>query len=380
MKVVIASDSFKGSTTSIGAASLIEAGARKVFPDGEYIKIPVADGGEGTVMALVDGRQTISVSVQDPLGRPIDAFYGIVNGKAILEMAAASGLPLLAEKERNPMTASTFGTGQIILAALKAGYTDITIGIGGSATNDGGAGMAQALGYRFLDADGNTLAPGGAALKHLAKIDSTGINPLLEKAVINVACDVDNPLTGEQGASAVYGPQKGASPDMAAELDTALAVLADVVEAWQGRDIRNLPGTGAAGGLGFGLIAFCNANLKSGIETILDLVDFDNKLIDADIVVTGEGKIDGQSIRGKVPIGVAARARDKGIPVLAIVGGMGQNAAAVYRYGIDSIIPSVDRVMPLAEAISRSDECIMGAAERAFRIIRIGMKLNEQGK
>ena len=188
------------------------------------------------------------------------------------------------------MAASTFGTGQIILAALKAGYTDITIGIGGSATNDGGAGMAQALGYRFLDADGNTLAPGGAALKHLAKIDSRGVNPLLKKAVINVACDVDNPLTGEQGASAVYGPQKGASPDMAAELDAALAVLADVVEAGQGRAIRNVPGAGAAGGLGFGLIAFCNANLKSGIETILDLVDFDNKLIDADIVVTGDGK------------------------------------------------------------------------------------------
>jgi len=377
MKIVIASDSYKGSNTSLKVASLIEEGARAVFPEAEYVKIPIADGGEGTVDALVSGLDgtLVTVPAEDALGRTVDAFYGIVGGKAVLEMAAASGLPLLAENEKNPRIASTYGTGQLLAAALEAGYRDITIGIGGSATNDGGAGMAQALGYALKDASGSELPRGGAALADIASVDDAHVHPMLKDAAIHVACDVDNPLLGENGASAIYGPQKGADPAMVAELDAALEHFADVVESWKGREMRNVPGTGAAGGLGFGLIAFCDAVIKSGIDTILDLTDFETKLKDADLVITGEGKIDGQSIRGKVPIGVAARSRPAQVPVLAVVGDIGAGASAVYEYGIDSIMSTVDRAMPLEEAISRSRECLVDAAERACRMIRIGMTI-----
>lgn len=377
MKIVIASDSYKGSNTSLKVAGLIEKGARVVFPDADVVKIPIADGGEGTVEALVSGLggEIIQVNAEDPLNRQVSAFYGIIDGKAVLEMAAASGLPLLKENEKNPRKASTYGTGQVLAAALEAGYRDITIGIGGSATNDGGAGMAQALGYRLTDRDGGEIPRGGAALADIASVDSSGVNPLLKDAKIHVACDVDNPLLGEHGASAVYGPQKGADPQMVKELDSALRHFADVVEDWKGRPMREIPGAGAAGGLGFGLTAFCDAEIKSGIETILDLVDFTEKIDGADLVITGEGKIDGQSIRGKVPIGVAARTAPAGLPVLAIVGDIGQGASAVYEYGIDSIMSTVDRAMPLEDAIARSAECLEDAAERACRIIRIGMKI-----
>lgn len=377
MKIVIASDSYKGSNTSLKVAGLIEKGARVVFPDADVVKIPIADGGEGTVEALVSGLggKIIQVNAEDPLNRQVSAFYGIIDGKAVLEMAAASGLPLLKENEKNPRKASTYGTGQVLAAALEAGYRDITIGIGGSATNDGGAGMAQALGYRLTDRDGGEIPRGGAALADIASVDSSGVNPLLKDAKIHVACDVDNPLLGEHGASAVYGPQKGADPQMVKELDSALRHFADVVEDWKGRPMREIPGAGAAGGLGFGLTAFCDAEIKSGIETILDLVDFTEKIDGADLVITGEGKIDGQSIRGKVPIGVAARTAPAGLPVLAIVGDIGQGASAVYEYGIDSIMSTVDRAMPLEDAIARSAECLEDAAERACRIIRIGMKI-----
>lgn len=377
MKIVIASDSYKGSNTSLKVAGLIEKGARVVFPDAEYVKIPIADGGEGTVEALVSGLggKIVQVDALDPLDRSVDAFYGIIDGKAVLEMAAASGLPLLKEGEKNPRKASTFGTGQVLAAALEAGYRDITIGIGGSATNDGGAGMAQALGYRLIGKDGSEISRGGAALADIASVDSSAVNPLLKEAKIHVACDVDNPLLGEHGASAVYGPQKGADPAMVKELDSALKHFADMVEDWKGSPMREIPGAGAAGGLGFGLTAFCDAEIKSGIETILDLVDFTAKIAGADLVITGEGKIDGQSIRGKVPIGVAARTAPAGLPVLAIVGDIGKGASAVYEYGIDSIMSTVDRAMPLSDAIARSAECLEDAAERACRIIRIGMKI-----
>ena len=377
MKIVIASDSYKGSNTSLKVAGLIEEGARVVFPEAEYVKIPIADGGEGTVEALVSGLggDIVAVKADDPLGRPVDAFYGVVEGKVIMEMAAASGLPLLKENEKDPRTASTYGTGQVILAALDAGYRDITIGIGGSATNDGGAGMAQALGYSLKNADGEELPRGGAALAAVASIDDSGVDPRIAEAVIHVACDVDNPLLGEHGASAVYGPQKGADPPALKELDAALGRFADVVEEWKGESIRDIPGAGAAGGLGFGLKAFCGAVMKSGIDTILDLTDFEAKIAGADLVITGEGRIDGQSIRGKVPVGVAARAEPAGVPVLAIVGDIGSGASAVYSYGIDSIMSTLDRAMPLEEAIARSRECLQDAAERACRMIRIGMRM-----
>ena len=377
MKIVIASDSYKGSNTSLKVAGLIEKGARVVFPDAEYLKIPIADGGEGTVEALVSGLggDIVPVKADDPLGRKVDAFYGVVDGKAVLEMAAASGLPLLKESEKNPRAASTYGTGQLLMAAMESGFRDITIGIGGSATNDGGAGMAQALGYKLIGTGGLEIPRGGAALADIASVDDSGVSPLLKITKIHVACDVDNPLLGAHGASAVYGPQKGADPKMVEELDAALKHFAAVVERWKGSSMREIPGTGAAGGLGFGLTAFCDAEIKSGIETILDLVDFENKVDGADLVITGEGKIDGQSIRGKVPVGVATRTAPKGLPVLAVVGDIGKDASAVYEYGIDSIMSTVDRAMSLEDAISRSAECLVDAAERACRMIRIGMKI-----
>jgi len=379
MKIIIASDSYKGSNTSMRVAELIEEGARAVFPEAEYIKIPIADGGEGTVEALTSGLggRIERVRVRDALGRPIDSFYGVLDGKAVMEMAAASGLPLLAKSERNPLMASTFGTGQLLLAALNAGYRNITIGIGGSATNDGGAGMASALGYRFLDAEGRELPGGGAALARLTRLDDSKINPLLREAKISVACDVDNPLLGPNGASAVYGPQKGADKAAVEELEAALTNFANVVERWKGSELRKNPGAGAAGGLGFGLMAFCNARMESGINTILNLVDFENQLEGADLVITGEGRIDGQSIRGKVPVGVAMRAKKCGIPVLAIVGDIGADAKRVFKYGIDSIMSTVDRAMGKDEAMARSSEALRDAAQRACGMICIGMKIAE---
>jgi glycerate kinase len=377
VKIVIASDSYKGSNTSLKVAGFIEEGARRIFPDAEFVKIPIADGGEGTVEALITGLggSVVPVTAEDPLGRPVDAFYGVMEGKAVLEMAAASGLPRLAENEKNPRLASTYGTGQVLLAALEAGYRDITIGIGGSATNDGGAGLAQALGFRLIGRGGADLPRGGAALADIREIDDTNATPLLRNASIHVACDVDNPLLGEHGASAVYGPQKGADLAMVKELEGALERFADVTEAWKGRGMRNMPGAGAAGGLGFGLTAFCDASIKSGIETILDLTGFDELARGADLVITGEGRIDGQSVRGKVPVGVAARARPAGVPVLAVVGDIGRGASAVYDFGIDAIMSTVDRAMPLEEAIARSAECLVDAAERACRMISIGMRI-----
>jgi len=379
MKIIIASDSYKGSNTSMRVAELIEEGARAVFPKAEYIKIPIADGGEGTVEALMNGLKgkIERVKARDALGRPINSFYGVLGDKAVLEMAAASGLPLLAQGERNPLIASTFGTGQILLAALNAGHKNITIGIGGSATNDGGAGMARALGYRFLDAEDRELSEGGAALAELARLDDSKVSPLLREAKINVVCDVDNPLLGPDGASATYGPQKGADAAAVERLDAALTKFADEIERWKGLELRSKPGAGAAGGLGFGLMAFCDAQMESGIDCILNLVDFEDQLEGAHLVITGEGRIDGQSIRGKVPVGVAMRARNCGVPALAIVGDIGANAEEVFKYGIDSIMSTMDRVMGMDEVMARSSETLRDAARRACMMIRIGMKIAE---
>jgi len=380
MKIVIASDSFKGSNTSLEVAGLIEKGASVIFPFAEYIRIPIADGGEGTVDALLGGLggEKVFVKAEDPLGRQIDSYYGIINGKAVIEMATASGLPLLEIQERNPLITSTYGTGQVLLSALEAGYTDITIGIGGSATNDGGAGLARALGFRLLDSRGSEITGGGASLKHIVSIDDSNANPLIRSADIHVACDVSNPLLGSEGASAVYGPQKGADQQMVEELDSALTCFADAVEIWKGHTMRNIPGAGAAGGLGFGLLAFCNAEMKSGIDTIMDLVDFKEKIAGASLVITGEGKIDGQSKYGKVPIGVASMTQQEGIPLLAIVGDIGNDASTVYDFGIDSIMSTVDRAMSLEQALSRSAECLIDATERACRMIRIGMRIADR--
>jgi glycerate kinase len=378
MKVIIAPDSFKGSSTSIEVANNIEKGIRKVFPDAEVIKIPIADGGEGTVEALVLGAGGTfkDVDVKGPLGETLKARYGILdNGSAVIEMATASGLPLVPENLRNPLVTTTYGTGELIKAALNEGCKKIVIGIGGSATNDGGVGMAQALGVSFKDSKGCELGFGGGQLDKLETIDISGIDPRLKDTEIIVACDVSNPLCGERGASAVYGPQKGATPEMVKQLDSNLHHYAEKIKAQLGMDIADIPGSGAAGGLGAGLIVFCGASLKSGIETVLDEVEIDKHLPTADLVITGEGKIDSQSIYGKVPVGVGQRVKKYNKPVLAIVGGIGQGAQAVYEYGVDGIMSTVNNAMPLSEAMGRSAELLEDAAERVMRIIKIGMDI-----
>lgn len=379
MKVLIATDSFKETNTSMQAAEAMEAGVRKIFPQAEIDKIPVADGGEGTVEALVDGMngRIVRKTVTGPGGDFVEAEYGILpGGVGVIEMASASGLGLVPAEKRNPLTATTYGTGELILDAINNGCEKIIIGIGGSATNDGGMGMARALGYHFVDVDGFELPEGGGSLLHLDRIVKRDVIEKIRDIHFLVACDVKNPLYGPKGASHVYGPQKGASKADVALLDANLKHLSEVVEKDLDLSIGETEGAGAAGGLGFGLMAFCGAELKSGIEIILDLVDFDSRLTGVDLVVTGEGKIDGQSIYGKVPVGIAGRAKKFNIPVLAIVGGIGEGVDAVYEYGIDAVMGSVNNSMTLKEAMSRSRELLIDATSRAMRMIRIGISLN----
>ncbi len=379
MKIVIAPDSFKGTNTSLAVASHIEEGILRVYPDAQCIKVPVADGGEGTVDSVIDalGGKKETVKVCGPLGKKRNATYGLAGETAVIEMAEASGLPLIPDDKRNPMLATSRGTGDLILDALDKGCRKIIMGIGGSATNDGGTGLARALGYRFLDADGTELLEGGGSLDNLASIDVSAVDKRLKDVEIMVACDVTNPLLGEEGASFVYGPQKGADPSMVRHLDKALERLADIAENCLGIEARNIPGSGAAGGLGFGLIAFCGADLKSGIDIVLDTVKLDSYFGDADLVITGEGRMDSQSVNGKVPVGVAGRAKKHGLPVLAIVGDMGPGAMDVLPYGVDSIMSTVNRAMPLNEALDKSSPLMVEAAERAMRMIAMGMSLNK---
>ncbi len=373
MKIVIASDSYKGSNTSIKVAEGIERGIRKVNEDLECIKIPVADGGEGLVQALVpDESKWVRKTVTGPMKKPVEAHYAMMDAAtAVLEMASASGLPLV-EGEKDPRLATTYGTGELMKDAIERGCKTLYIGIGGSATNDGGTGMAKALGARFLDAQGKELDPAGGNLNEIAQVDLSGMLPALKETTIKVACDVDNPLCGDQGASAIYGPQKGATPEMVKLLDANLDHLAKIMEKASGKEYAEVPGAGAAGGLGFGLMAFCGAELESGIDLVLDSLGFDEAIEGASLVITGEGKIDGQSIRGKVPVGIAARAKKKNLPVLAVCGDIGPGVDVLYEYGIDSVMSTVNKAMPLSEAMDRSAELLEEAAERAFRMIMIG--------
>ncbi|MCF7915433.1 MAG: glycerate kinase [Spirochaetaceae bacterium] len=378
MRILIAPDSFKGSNSSLKVAEAIEKGVSRVFPEAVVEKIPIGDGGEGTVDALVEANEgeIVSVQVDGPLGRPVDAFYGIVDeGTAVIEMAAASGLDLLPEQQRDVLRASTYGTGQLIMHALEQGVEEIILAIGGSATNDGGTGMAAALGYRFLDAQGEELPPGGAALINLASIDDSRVDRRVRSARFRVACDVNNPLLGERGASAVYGPQKGASLQDVQTLDASLKKLAKVVQLQFGQKVDETPGAGAAGGLGYGLLVFCGATLEKGIDIVLDAVNFDERLENKDLVITGEGKIDGQTSYGKVPIGIAYRAKQKGVPVLVIAGDIGDGIEAVYDKGIDAVMSTVNRAMSLEEAMSNGRALLIDGAERAMRMIRLGMDL-----
>ena len=379
MKIVIAPDSFKESLSALQVADAIEAGMRAVWPDATYVKVPVADGGEGTVQALVDatGGRRVDVRATGPLGEPVDAFYGITGDGdlAVIEMAAASGLEGVPPARRDPRTATSRGTGELIRAALDAGARRFVLGVGGSATNDGGAGMLQALGVRLLDAAGNDLGPGGAALAHLARIDASGIDPRVREAGFRIACDVDNPLVGPRGASAVFGPQKGATPDSVRELDAALAHYADVVRDATGRDVAHLPGAGGGGGIAAAMVVFLDGQLGRGIEIVTQAVGLDAAVRDADLVVTGEGRIDGQTVNGKTPMGVAQVARRHGKPVVAIGGSLASDAEAVYAHGIDVVVGSVARPCSLSEALGEADANLRRAARNLAQALDLGRRL-----
>jgi glycerate 2-kinase len=383
MKIVIAPDSFKESMSAMEAACAIEKGFQKVMPDAEYVKVPMADGGEGTVRSMVDatGGEIRKETVTGPLGTEVEAFYGITGDRkmAVIEMAAASGIHLVPKEKRNPLVTTTKGTGELIRAALDQGVKRIVIGIGGSATNDGGAGMAQALGAKLLDKDGNPLGVGGGELSKLDSIDLSQLDPRLKEVHIEVACDVDHPLTGERGASAVFGPQKGATPEMVAILDANLARYAQVVKETLGIDVDPIPGAGAAGGLGAGLVAFLGTSLKRGVDVVAEAVQLDKHMVQASLVITGEGKIDGQTIHGKTPVGVAKRAKKYGIPVIGIAGMLGENCDAVYRHGIDALFSIVPGTVSLETALLNGEKYTEQLAENLARLIRLKQMVDGTG-
>lgn len=378
MKILLAPDSFKGTMTSIEVINYLEEAARRHFDNLEVVKVPIADGGEGTIDSLVlaTGGEYRWKWVIGPLGSPVNAKYGVIDGKtAVIEMAQTSGLPLLQVHERNPMLTTTYGTGQLIKAALDEGMREFIIGIGGSATNDGGIGAAQALGVRFLDNEGNDVGFGGQNLSKIHTIVTEEMDPRIKESKITVICDVSNPLTGPHGATAIYGPQKGATEEMLKALEEGMKNYEEVIKRCTGKDIGSAPGAGAAGGLGAALMCFFGAELKAGIDTVLDFVGFDSLLEGVDLVVTGEGKIDGQSVFGKVPVGVAKRCKSRGVKVVAIVGSMGPDAIKVYNHGISSIMTTINRDMPLEEALSNAVELMKDAADRMFRFIKLGMDI-----
>jgi glycerate kinase len=379
MRIVVAPDSFKGSLSALAVAEAVERGLRAVWPDAEVRKVPIADGGEGTVDALVvaTGGRLEERTVRGPLGEPVRARWGVLGdgATAVIEMAAASGLPLVPKERRDPRVTTTYGTGELVRAALDAGLTRLVVGIGGSATNDGGTGLARALGVRFLDAAGADLPEGGAALARLARVDTSRIDPRLASVTLTVACDVDNPLTGPRGASAVYGPQKGATPDVVKELDAALGHYAGLAQAATGRDVASLPGAGAAGGLGAGLLFFTPARLRPGVEIVLETTGFEALVEGADLVVTGEGRTDFQTAMGKAPVGVAAVAKRHGVPVVCLAGGLGDGADDVLAKGIDALAGVVPAAMPLEEAMARGAELVEAAAARVARLLAVGAAL-----
>ena len=380
MKVVIAPDSFKGSATAVEVAEALAIGFQQVFPGARIEIIPMADGGEGTVEALVSatGGETRSAYVQNPLGDEISAEYGILGDgvTAVIEMSAASGLTLVAEELRNPMVATTYGTGQLIQSALDHGCRRLLIGLGGSATNDGGAGVAMALGASLKTSDGKSIETGGQGLADLAEIDITEIDPRMNETEVVVACDVDNPLTGPHGAAHVYGPQKGATPEIVQILDQNLEHYASVIERYLGKVVTEIPGAGAAGGLGAGLIAFTEAELKPGIDIVTETVELVQRIKEVDLVITGEGRLDAQTIYGKTPVGVAKIARQFGVPVIAIAGGIEGNPSELYQAGITAMVDIIPRPMQLDQAIQEVVPLISQAGERIARLISIGIGLS----
>ena len=398
MKVMIAPQSFKGGLQGVEVARAIKQGVLSVYPQAETVEIPVADGGDGTLDALVrsTGGQLFTSQVTGPLEEPVSALWGVMGegfsypeegadlvdsrtlsnpaqGQiAVIEMARASGLALVPPRRRNPRITTTYGTGELIGEALGKGYRRIIVGLGGSATNDGGVGMAQALGVRFLDSNGRELPFGGAALSKLARVDTSNLRLGVMEAKITAATDVTNPLCGPSGASAVYGPQKGASPKVVEELDRALEHLSRVIKRNLGLDVRDIPRAGAAGGLGAGLMAFMSAEIESGIDLICQVLGLEEHLTGVDLVITGEGRVDVSTTYDKAPVGVARLAKVKGIPVIAMAGSLGTGYEKVYQHGVDAIVPILDRPRTFEDSISRTYDLLRSTTERTMRLLKLG--------
>lgn len=373
MNVLILPDSFKNCLSSVEVGNALAIGVQRVFPDAVIEKYPVADGGEGTVDAFVAAMQGKKVfcKAHDALGREIAAFYGTLpNGTAVVEMAAASGIESIKEHEKNPLLASSFGTGELILDAVKKGAREIILGLGGSATNDGGTGMAKALGYKFCNADGKEIPEGGGALDTLSSINNQYVVPTLKEVTFKVAVDVQNPLTGKNGASVVYGPQKGASPEMVKRLDKNLSHLSRIIAKDLHVEVENYPGAGAAGGMGAGALAFLNGELIPGFEIVTSVLKLEEKIQKTDVVLTGEGMIDAQTLNGKTPFSVAQIAARNEKKVFAFAGTLGRGYQKLYEHGFTSVIPITEKPVTLEESMNNASELLANAAERVFRILK----------
>ena len=381
MKVVVAIDSFKGSLSSMEAGQAIAEGIKRVYQNAEVVVRPLADGGEGTVEALVEGMGGIFVTkeVTGPLGEKVEATYGIIESKddlsktAIIEMSAAAGITLVPEESRNPLNTTTFGVGELILDAIERGCRHFIVGIGGSATNDGGVGMLQALGYDFVTQEGKAISYGGNGLRELASIEESNVHPTLKECTFKVACDVTNPLCGENGSSAIFGPQKGATPEMVQELDQLLLHYAELSKNINSHADRFYPGTGAAGGMGFAFLTYTNATLESGIQIVLKETKLEELIATADFVVTGEGRLDGQTALGKAPIGVATLAKKHQKKVLAFAGAVTPDAKECNQHGIDAFFPILRGVVTLKEAMNKevAHQNMVDTVEQVFRVVEM---------
>ena len=381
MKVVVAIDSFKGSLSSMEAGQAIAEGVKRVYQHAEVVVRPLADGGEGTVEALVEGMGGVFVTkeVTGPLGEKVEAVYGMIESKddlsktAIIEMSAAAGITLVPEKSRNPMSTTTYGVGELILDAIERGCRHFIVGIGGSATNDGGVGMLQALGYDFVTREGKAISYGGNGLRELARIEEANVHPSLKECTFKVACDVTNPLCGENGSSAIFGPQKGATPEMVQELDQLLLHYAELSKNINSHADRFYPGTGAAGGMGFAFLTYTNATLESGIQIVLTETKLEELITTANVVVTGEGKLDGQTVLGKAPIGVAALAKKYQKKVLAFAGAVTLDAKECNQHGIDAFFPILRGVVTLKEAMNKevAHQNMVDTVEQVFRVVEM---------
>mgnify|MGYP002742448999 FL=1 len=381
MKVVVAIDSFKGSLSSMEAGQAIAEGVKRVHQNAEVVVRPLADGGEGTVEALVEGMGGIFVTkeVTGPLGEKVDAVYGVIESEedssktAIIEMSAAAGITLVPEKSRNPMSTTTYGVGELILDAIERGCRHFIVGIGGSATNDGGVGMLQALGYDFVTQEGKAISYGGNGLRELARIEESNVHPTLKECTFKVACDVTNPLCGENGSSAIFGPQKGATPEMVQELDQLLLHYAELSKEMNANADRFYPGTGAAGGMGFAFLTYTNAALESGIQIVLTETKLEELIKTADFVVTGEGRLDGQTALGKAPIGVASLAKKHQKKVLAFAGAVTPDAKECNQHGIDAFFPILRGIVTLKEAMDKENahRNMVDTVEQVFRVVEM---------